>query len=150
MSHLFTSDDQNTGASASASVLLVNIQGWSPLGLTGWYPCCPRDFEESSSTTVWSHQFFSIQLHFTKNKSYYEIMAIFLCAIQYIPVAYILTYFKCPVEVVALSTFTLLYNHHHCSSFQTVYPLNNNFPLYAPPMPWELLFYFLSLWIWPF
>ena len=29
------SDDQNTGASASASVLLINIQGWSPLRLTG-------------------------------------------------------------------------------------------------------------------
>ena len=28
-------DDQNTGASASASVLPVNIQGWSPLRLTG-------------------------------------------------------------------------------------------------------------------
>ena len=33
MNHLFTSDDQNTGA--SASVLPVNIQGWSPLRLTG-------------------------------------------------------------------------------------------------------------------
>ena len=34
VSHLFTSDDQNTGASASASVLLVNIQDWSLLRLT--------------------------------------------------------------------------------------------------------------------
>ena len=33
MSHLFTSDDQNTGA--SASVLPVNIQGWFLLRLTG-------------------------------------------------------------------------------------------------------------------
>ena len=40
MSHLFSSDDQNTGASASASVLSVSIQGWSP--------CCPRDFQDSS------------------------------------------------------------------------------------------------------
>ena len=31
----FTWDDQNTGASASATVLPVNIQGWSPLRLTG-------------------------------------------------------------------------------------------------------------------
>ena len=32
---MFTSDEQNTGASASASVLPVNIQGWSPLRLAG-------------------------------------------------------------------------------------------------------------------
>ena len=35
MSQLFTSDDLNTGVSASASVLLMSIQGWSPLRLTG-------------------------------------------------------------------------------------------------------------------
>ena len=47
MSHLFASDDQNTGASGSALVLRVNIQGWSPLRLTGC-SCSPRDSEESS------------------------------------------------------------------------------------------------------
>ena len=35
MSRLFTSGDQSTGASASASVLPVSIQGWFPLRLTG-------------------------------------------------------------------------------------------------------------------
>ena len=35
MSWFFTSDGQSMGASASASVLSVNIQGWFPLGLTG-------------------------------------------------------------------------------------------------------------------
>ena len=35
MSKLFRSDDQNTGTSASASVLPASIQGWFPLGLTG-------------------------------------------------------------------------------------------------------------------
>ena len=39
MSPLFTSGGQSTGASASASVLPVNIQGWVPLGLTLWFPC---------------------------------------------------------------------------------------------------------------
>ena len=34
MSHLFTSDDQNTGFWASVSVLPVSIQGWFPLRLT--------------------------------------------------------------------------------------------------------------------
>ena len=35
VSQLFTSGGQRTGASASASVLPVNIQGWFPLRLTG-------------------------------------------------------------------------------------------------------------------
>ena len=35
MSWLFASDDQNTGTLALALVLPVNIQGWSPLRLTG-------------------------------------------------------------------------------------------------------------------
>ena len=48
MSRLFTSNDQNTGASALASVLLVNIQGWSPLDWLVWSPWCPRDYQESS------------------------------------------------------------------------------------------------------
>ena len=49
MSHLFTSDDQNTRASDSASALPVNIQGWSPsLDWLVQSPCCPRDFQESS------------------------------------------------------------------------------------------------------
>ena len=35
MSWLFASGDQSIGASASASVLPMNTQGWFPLGLTG-------------------------------------------------------------------------------------------------------------------
>ena len=36
MSQLFASGGQSIGVSASASVLPVNIQDWSPLGWTGW------------------------------------------------------------------------------------------------------------------
>ena len=36
MSQLFTSGGQSIGASASASVLPMNIQDWFPLGWTGW------------------------------------------------------------------------------------------------------------------
>ena len=42
------SDGQSIGASASASVFLMNIQGWFPLGLTSLISCCPRDSQESS------------------------------------------------------------------------------------------------------
>ena len=47
VSWLFVSVGQSIRASASASVLLVNIQGWFPLGLTG-FDLCPGDSQESS------------------------------------------------------------------------------------------------------
>ena len=63
MSQLFTSGGQRIKASASASVLPVNIQGWFTLGLTGvisWQSKGPsRVF---SSATVQTHQFFTVQL----------------------------------------------------------------------------------------
>ena len=39
---------QSIGASASASILSMNIQGWFPLGLTGLITFCPSDSQESS------------------------------------------------------------------------------------------------------
>ena len=58
MSQLFASCDQNTGASASLSVLPVNIQGWFPLGLTGLISLLSKGLSGVfSSTTVWKHQF---------------------------------------------------------------------------------------------
>ena len=39
---LASSGGQSIGASASASVLPINIQDWSPLGWIGWSPCSPR------------------------------------------------------------------------------------------------------------
>ena len=63
VSHLFASDDQNTGASASASVLPVNIQSWSPLRLTGLISLLSKGLSGVfSSTTVQRHQFFGILL----------------------------------------------------------------------------------------
>ena len=48
MSQLFTSDDQNTVASASASVLPMSVQGWFPLRLTSLISLLYRDTQESS------------------------------------------------------------------------------------------------------
>ena len=50
LSQLFASGGWSTGASASASVLPMNIQDWFPLGLTIGSPCSPRDSQESSPT----------------------------------------------------------------------------------------------------
>ena len=50
MSQFFVSGGQSIGISASASVLLMNIQDWFPLGLTVGSPCSPRDSHEFSPT----------------------------------------------------------------------------------------------------
>ena len=51
MSRLFTSGSQSTRASASASVLPINIQGWLPLGLPGLISLNLRDSQEHSPTS---------------------------------------------------------------------------------------------------
>ena len=62
MSQLFASDDQNTGASASATDLTITSQGWFPLGLTGLIFLQSKGLSNVfSSTTVRKHQFFGSQ-----------------------------------------------------------------------------------------
>ena len=62
MSWLFTSGSQITGASALASVLPKNIQGWPPLGLTDFTFLQSKGLSRIfSKTTIWKHQFFSAQ-----------------------------------------------------------------------------------------
>ena len=49
--------------SASASVLLMNIQDWFPLAWTGWISLLSKGLSRVfSTTTVQKHQFFSVQL----------------------------------------------------------------------------------------
>ena len=58
MSQLFPLGRQSTGASASASVLPMNIQGWFPLGLIGLISMLFKGLSRVfSSTTIWKHQF---------------------------------------------------------------------------------------------
>ena len=62
MSWFFASDGQNTGASALAPVLPLNIQDWFPLGWTGWISLQSKGLSRVfSNTTVQKHQFFSTQ-----------------------------------------------------------------------------------------
>ena len=62
MSQLFSSAGQSIGVSASASVLPMNIQGWFPLGWTGWISLQSKGLSRVfSNTTVQKHQFFSTQ-----------------------------------------------------------------------------------------
>ena len=63
MSQLFESGGQSTGVLASASVLPMNTQDWSPLGWTGWISLQSKGLSRVfSNTIVQKHQFFGAQL----------------------------------------------------------------------------------------
>ena len=68
MSQLFAWGGQSIGVSASASVLTVNTQDWSPLGWTGWISLQSKGLSRVfSNTTVQKHQFFGAQLSSQSN-----------------------------------------------------------------------------------
>ena len=68
MSQLFAWGGQSIGVSASASVLPMNTQDWSPLGWTGWISLQSKGLSRVfSNTTVQKHQFFSTQLSSPSN-----------------------------------------------------------------------------------
>ena len=59
---------QSIGVSASASVLPMNTQDWSPLGWTGWISLQSQGLSRVfSNTTVQKHQFFGTQLSSQSN-----------------------------------------------------------------------------------
>ena len=75
MSPLFPSGSQSIGASASASVLPVNIQGWFPLGLIGLISLLSVGLSRVfSSTTVGKHQFFVAQPSLQSNSHIYNLI----------------------------------------------------------------------------
>ena len=62
MSQLFTAGRQSVTASASASVLPMHIQGWFPLGLTGWISLLSKGLSRVfSNITIQKHQLFCAQ-----------------------------------------------------------------------------------------
>ena len=70
MSWLFASGGQSIGASASASVLPMNIQDWFPLGLTGWISLQSRtlksllQYHSSKASILQCSAFFISFVHF--------------------------------------------------------------------------------------
>ena len=68
MSQLLAWGDQSIGVSASASVLPMNTQDWSPLELTGWISLQFKGLSRVfSNTTVQKHQLFGAQLSLQSN-----------------------------------------------------------------------------------
>ena len=69
VSWFFTSGGQSIGVSASASVLPMNTQDWSPLGWTGWISSQSKgtlksllQHHSSKASILWCSAFFIIQL----------------------------------------------------------------------------------------
>ena len=70
VSQIFTWGGQSTGVSASASVLPVNTQDWSPLEWTGWISLQSKGLSRVfSNTTVQKHQFSGAQ-HSSQSSSH--------------------------------------------------------------------------------
>ena len=68
MSQFFASGGQSIRASASASVLPMNIRDWFPLGLTVWISLQSKGLSRVFfNTTVQKHQFFGTQLSLWSN-----------------------------------------------------------------------------------
>ena len=68
MSQFFASDGRSIGASASASVLSMNIQDWFLLGLTEWISSQSKGLSRVfSNTAVQNHQFFCAQVSLWPN-----------------------------------------------------------------------------------
>ena len=66
MSQFFTSGGQSIGASASASVLPMNIQDWSPLGWTGWISLQSKGLSRvPSNTTVQKHSSLALSFFYS-------------------------------------------------------------------------------------
>ena len=64
----FASDGQSTAASTSESLLLMHIQGWFPLGLTGLISLLSKELSRVlTSITVQKHSFFDVQLSLWSN-----------------------------------------------------------------------------------
>ena len=72
MSQFFASGGQSIGASASASVLLKNIQDWFPLGLASLISLQSKGLSRVfSNTTVQKYQFFGAQTSLWSNSHIY-------------------------------------------------------------------------------
>ena len=73
MHQFYASGGQSIGASASASVLPMNIQDWFPLGLTGLISLLSKGLSRVFyNTPVQKHQFFYAQPFFLVQLSHLE------------------------------------------------------------------------------
>ena len=91
VSQFFTSGGQSIGASASASVLLMSIQNWFPLGLPGLISLQSKGLSKVfSSITVQKHQFFSTRLSLWSNSHIHTWRDYLLVILKIFPGSYMI------------------------------------------------------------
>ena len=71
MSQFFASGGQSIGASASASILPMNTQDWSPLGWTVWISLQSKGLSSLLQHHYSKHQFFGTQSSLRSNSHIY-------------------------------------------------------------------------------
>ena len=80
VSQFFASGGQSIGVSASPSVLLMNIQDWSPLGWTGWISLQSKGLSRVFfNTAVQKHPYIHNPFRFLSFMGYYRILSVVSC-----------------------------------------------------------------------
>ena len=115
VSRLFALGGQSIGASASASILPMNIKDWFPLGWTGWISLQSKGLSRVfSSTTVQKHQFFSAQSSLRSN-SHIHIGLLESLSKKVVLLTYMSLFQDCPIGILFLSLkLTLIYSAVWC------------------------------------
>ena len=137
MSQLFASSGQGIGASASALLLPMNMQGWLPLGLTDFiFLLSKRLSRVSSSTTVWKHQFFGAQPSIWSTKL---LVILFKFSVSLLVLFFLTSWGVFCFMVHFFTLFSVLLEFHtlrkpfcqHCSNTSTTPYLQSLFPYTA-------------------
>ena len=128
MSQLFASGGQNIGASALASVILMNIQGWFLLALTGLISFLSKGVSRVfSNTTVWKNQFFSAQLSLWSNSHIsHKVMSLLFNTLSRFVIAFLLRS-KCPL-ISWLQSLSTVFGAQE----NKIYHSFHIFPIYLP------------------
>ena len=127
MSWLFPSAGQTIGASASASVLSMNIQDWFPLGLTGLISLLSKGLSRVlSNTIIQKHQFFGSQPSLWSNSHIHTWLLERTSVIDisfFFPIFFSITVYSRISNIVPVPySRTLLFIHFTCKSLHLLTP----------------------------
>ena len=115
VSQFFASSGQSIGASASASVLPINIQGWFPVGWTGWISLQFKGLSRFfSSTTVQNHQSFHAQLSLRSNSHIHTSTGEIIALIKWTIVSKVMTLLFNMLSKVSHSFSSKIFEFHGC------------------------------------